>query len=93
MSASARESEMVAEAPEADDREVRSSEDRANDGASGTSDARQRTGAHRGFAWLLVITAALGLLGSFVITTDKFELLADPGFVPACSLSAWSSSF
>ncbi|MFI6057739.1 vitamin K epoxide reductase family protein [Streptomyces sp. NPDC051286] len=87
MSASARESEMVADAPEADDREVRFSEDRANDGAPGTSDARERIGARRGFAWLLVITAALGLLGSFVITTDKFELLADPGFVPACSLS------
>ncbi|MFE7387655.1 vitamin K epoxide reductase family protein [Streptomyces sp. NPDC057582] len=87
MSASARESELVAGAPEADDREVRSSQDRADGGASGTSGAQERTAARQGFAWLLVITAALGLLGSFVITTDKFELLADPGFVPACSLS------
>ncbi|GGT42788.1 vitamin K epoxide reductase family protein [Streptomyces atratus] len=87
MSASTREPEMAAEAPEADEQEVRSSKDRANDGSSGTSDERDRAGARQGIAWLLVITAALGLLGSFVITTDKFELLADPGFVPACSLS------
>ncbi|MEV6162499.1 vitamin K epoxide reductase family protein [Streptomyces sp. NPDC052052] len=51
------------------------------------ADDRQGIGARPGFAWLLVITAALGLLCSFVITVDKFELLADPDFVPICSLS------
>ncbi|MGW4232058.1 vitamin K epoxide reductase family protein [Streptomyces sp. NPDC004980] len=53
----------------------------------GGPDPHTYVGAHRGFGLLLVITAVLGLLGSFVITVDKFELLADPGFVPACSLN------
>ncbi|MER5500488.1 vitamin K epoxide reductase family protein [Streptomyces sp. NPDC002466] len=54
---------------------------------SGTGPDPERTGAGRGPAWLLIVTAVLGLLGSFVITVDKIELLVDPGFVPACSLS------
>lgn len=45
------------------------------------------TGASRAFGWLLVVTGALGLLASWVITLDKFLLLADPGFVPSCNLS------
>ncbi|WP_137990825.1 vitamin K epoxide reductase family protein [Streptomyces vilmorinianum] len=45
------------------------------------------TGASRGFAWLLVITGALGVLASFVITLDKIRLLAEPDFVPSCNLS------
>ncbi|MGW1842912.1 vitamin K epoxide reductase family protein [Streptomyces sp. NPDC001966] len=69
----------VAEGPEAGERECA--------GVVGTGDERECTGARPGFGWLLVVTAALGLLGSFVITIDKFALLADPGFVPACSLS------
>ncbi|MFG2116307.1 vitamin K epoxide reductase family protein [Streptomyces sp. NPDC048718] len=44
-------------------------------------------GAGRGFAWLLVITGAAGLLASWVITIDKFKLLEDPDFVPGCSLN------
>ncbi|MCX4784900.1 vitamin K epoxide reductase family protein [Streptomyces sp. NBC_01221] len=63
----------TAEEPETDDRSS----------ASGAGYGRESAGARQGFGWLLVITAALGLLGSFVITIDKFELLADP----ACSLS------
>ncbi|MBK3593080.1 MULTISPECIES: vitamin K epoxide reductase family protein [Streptomyces] len=51
------------------------------------AEAPVRVGARRGFGWLLVITAALGLWASFVITVDKFELLGDPDFVPACSLN------
>ncbi|GAB2922691.1 vitamin K epoxide reductase family protein [Streptomyces heilongjiangensis] len=46
-----------------------------------------RTGARPAFAWLLVITGALGLLGSFVITVDKFRLLENASYVPPCSLS------
>ncbi|MFI9232927.1 vitamin K epoxide reductase family protein [Streptomyces rimosus] len=45
------------------------------------------TGSGRGLAWLLVVTSALGLLASWVITLDKIELLKDPNFKPACSLS------
>ncbi|MEV0373469.1 vitamin K epoxide reductase family protein [Streptomyces sp. NPDC050636] len=44
-------------------------------------------GAGRGFALLLVITGALGILAAWVITLDKFELLKDPGYEPACSLN------
>jgi len=62
---------------------------RAKDGPSGadTDSSPELIGARPGFAWLLVVTAALGLLGSFMISVDKFELLADPGFVPACTLN------
>ncbi|MEU3184419.1 vitamin K epoxide reductase family protein [Streptomyces sp. NPDC006923] len=38
-------------------------------------------------ALLLVITGAAGLLASWVITFDKFRLLEDPGFTPACSMN------
>jgi uncharacterized membrane protein len=43
--------------------------------------------APRFLAWLLVATGAAGLLASWVITLDKFLLLEDPGFKPACSLN------
>ncbi|MGW1835310.1 vitamin K epoxide reductase family protein [Streptomyces sp. NPDC002067] len=48
---------------------------------------RGTIGAGRGLAWLLVITGALGILASWVITTDKIELLKDPNFKPACSFN------
>lgn len=44
-------------------------------------------GGSRGFAWLLVVTGAAGLLASWVITIDKFRLLEDPDFTPGCSLN------
>lgn len=44
-------------------------------------------GAGRAFAWMLLITGAAGLLASWVITLDKFSLLKDPDFDPACSLN------
>ncbi|WP_374215167.1 vitamin K epoxide reductase family protein [Streptomyces longispororuber] len=40
-----------------------------------------------GFALLLVVTGAAGLLASWVITLDKFKLLEDPNFTPGCSLN------
>ncbi|MFG2225612.1 vitamin K epoxide reductase family protein [Streptomyces sp. NPDC048644] len=56
-----------------------------------TDDDRDRgegtIGSGRGLAWLLVITGALGTLMSWIITIDKFELLKDPNFKPACSLN------
>ncbi|KUL35176.1 Vitamin K epoxide reductase [Streptomyces sp. NRRL F-4489] len=51
------------------------------------SAAGQPIGAGRGLALLLVITGLLGGLASWVITLDKFELLKDPNFKPACSLN------
>ncbi|MER7402565.1 vitamin K epoxide reductase family protein [Streptomyces sp. NPDC000070] len=44
-------------------------------------------GAGRGFALLLVVTGAAGLLASWIITLDKFKLLEDPDFIPGCSLN------
>lgn len=44
-------------------------------------------GASRGFSWLLVITGGMGLLAAWIITLDKFHLLEDSGFTPACSLN------
>ncbi|MGW7530448.1 vitamin K epoxide reductase family protein [Streptomyces sp. NPDC054783] len=44
-------------------------------------------GGSRGFALLLVITGAAGLLASWVITLDKFKLLENPNFKPGCSLN------
>ncbi|MFB7447493.1 vitamin K epoxide reductase family protein [Streptomyces sp. NPDC056194] len=49
--------------------------------------ADRTAGATRGFAWLLVITGALGVLASFVITLDKYLLLENPAFAPSCNLS------
>ncbi|WP_199549793.1 vitamin K epoxide reductase family protein [Streptomyces sp. N35] len=44
-------------------------------------------GGSRAYAILLVITGLAGLLASWVITLDKFKLLEDPNFTPACSLN------
>ncbi|MFI5620767.1 vitamin K epoxide reductase family protein [Streptomyces sp. NPDC051567] len=41
----------------------------------------------RRLAWLLVLTGAAGALAAWVITLDKFLLLEDPDFKPACSLN------
>ncbi|MER7111087.1 vitamin K epoxide reductase family protein, partial [Streptomyces sp. NPDC000229] len=46
-----------------------------------------RVGAGRAFAWMLVVTGAVGLLAAWVITLDKFKLLEDPNFTPGCSLN------
>ncbi|MFE5489805.1 vitamin K epoxide reductase family protein [Streptomyces virginiae] len=47
----------------------------------------ERDAAPRGLAWLLAVTGAAGVLASWVITLDKFLLLEDPNFKPACSLN------
>ncbi|MFE4637978.1 vitamin K epoxide reductase family protein [Streptomyces sp. NPDC056773] len=43
--------------------------------------------APRALAWLLLITGAAGVLAAWVITLDKFLLLENPDFKPACSLN------
>ncbi|MEU6117633.1 vitamin K epoxide reductase family protein [Streptomyces sp. NPDC047117] len=53
----------------------------------GRTDGDGTIGAGRPFALLLVITSALGLLAAWVITLDKFKLLEDPTFKPACSIN------
>lgn len=54
-----------------------------DDRASGTG----TTGSGRGFALLLVITGALGILASWIITLDKFELLKNKNFTPDCTFN------
>ncbi|MET9618441.1 vitamin K epoxide reductase family protein [Kitasatospora indigofera] len=44
-------------------------------------------GASRAFAWLLVVTGALGLTASVVLTVDKIRLLQDPSYVPNCNIN------
>jgi uncharacterized membrane protein len=56
------------------------------DTTAGRRQARAE-GSGPGFALLLVLTGAAGLLASWVITLDKFKLLEDPGFTPGCSLN------
>lgn len=50
-------------------------------------DAARQAGTGSGFALLLVITGAAGLLASWVITLDEFKLLKNPHFTPGCSLN------
>lgn len=57
------------------------------DGRRGEITPEGTIGASRAFAWLLIVSGALGILASFVITLDKFQLLQDPYFSPSCNLS------
>lgn len=63
-----------------------SAKDDALDGGERT-DVPAAVGGSRALALLLVITGAAGLLASWVITIDKFELLKDPNFQPGCSIN------
>jgi uncharacterized membrane protein len=49
--------------------------------------APRSVGGSGALALLLVITGAGGLLASWIITLDKFELLKDPNFQPGCSIN------
>lgn len=57
------------------------------DGTERDGPGRGGAGASRAFALMLVITGAMGLLASWVITLDKIELLKDPNYKPGCSLN------
>jgi uncharacterized membrane protein len=50
-------------------------------------DGPRRAGGSRAFGVLLVITGLLGVFASGIITMDKFHLLEDPSYKPACSLN------
>lgn len=41
----------------------------------------------RPLAWLLVVGGIIGLICSYIITLDKFELLKNPSFQPNCDLN------
>jgi uncharacterized membrane protein len=49
--------------------------------------AAPAVGAGKGLGRLLVVTGALGLLASFVITVDKIKLAENPDFHPSCSIN------
>lgn len=38
-------------------------------------------------AWVLTIGGAVGLLAAAALTVEKINLLADPGYVPTCSIN------
>ncbi|PYE18656.1 putative membrane protein [Williamsia limnetica] len=37
--------------------------------------------------WLLAVCGIVGLIASFTLTVEKFELASDPGYVPSCSIN------
>lgn len=37
--------------------------------------------------WILLFGGVVGLLAAFQLTLDKFNILADPNFVPSCSIN------
>lgn len=41
----------------------------------------------RRLAWLLIVGGLVGLAAAFVLTAEKFALLADPTYVPSCSIN------
>jgi uncharacterized membrane protein len=41
----------------------------------------------RALAWWLVVGGAIGLLASATLLVEKIKLLADPSYVPSCSLN------
>ena len=50
--------------------------------------AEEREGpTTRTLAWLLLLGGLLGLAASFVLAVEKYALLADPSYVPTCSLN------
>ena len=52
------------------------------------SPPEQRGGpSTRTLAWLLLLGGLLGLAASFVLAVEKYALLADPSYVPTCSLN------
>lgn len=59
--------------------------DETHDHADGSKGGA--VGTSRAFAWMLIVTGAAGLLAAWVITLDKFKLLEDKNFKPACSLN------
>ncbi|WP_336031518.1 vitamin K epoxide reductase family protein [Geodermatophilus sp. FMUSA9-8] len=51
-------------------------------------DVRERpVPADRATGWLLLAGGLLGLAASFVLAVEKYALLADPAYVPTCSLN------
>ncbi|WP_300642707.1 vitamin K epoxide reductase family protein [Nocardioides sp.] len=41
----------------------------------------------RTLRWLLTVTGVVGLVAAFTLTVEKIALVADPSYVPTCSIS------
>ncbi|MFI0465853.1 vitamin K epoxide reductase family protein [Saccharopolyspora sp. 5N102] len=47
----------------------------------------QPGGAPRGLGWLYVVGGLIGFVGSFALILEKLQKLANPGYVPTCSIN------
>lgn len=50
-------------------------------------DMKQLKSLEQKMPWLLIVTGFIGLIASFILTLDKFELLKNPGYSPSCNLN------
>jgi uncharacterized membrane protein len=46
-----------------------------------------RSPTTRALAWWLLVGGLVGLVAAFVLAVEKYALLADPTYVPSCSLN------
>lgn len=53
-----------------------------------TSTGAEAPHSPRGLGALLTVGGIAGLVGSFVLTHDKLELLKNPDYIPSCNISA-----
>lgn len=49
--------------------------------------AEQSRRLDRSTAWLLVVGGVVGLIGALQLTMEKFRVLADPDYAPACDIN------
>jgi uncharacterized membrane protein len=49
--------------------------------------AKSKLNVQRSLPWMLIIAGIIGLIASFIITLDKFKLLENPAYTPACDLN------
>lgn len=49
--------------------------------------ARPSVSDDRSLAWLLLVGGAIGFTAAFVLVVEKIALIADPSYVPSCSLN------
>lgn len=47
----------------------------------------EAVGGGRPFAWLLIITGAVGLVAAFTLSIEKIKSLENPNYVPSCSIN------
>ncbi len=54
-----------------------------------TTDTRPATGVARlpAVGWVLAVCGVVGLAAAFVLLVEKIRLVADPAYVPSCSIS------